>query len=181
MPPPNPSPLTLVQQQRIVIETEQRVREAVAALGLTRPAPVEIRFDVRGSAWGYYVRHRDQCRIRYNPWLFAQFFDDGIQETVPHEVAHFVVDLLHPRPRRRLQPHGREWRSVMLLFGFDAPSTTHRHSLANVPVRRQARFAYQCDCRAHELSATRHYRILRSKVIYHCRFCGGALRRESSA
>ncbi|MGF1546053.1 MAG: SprT-like domain-containing protein [Thiotrichales bacterium] len=178
MTPPNRHPLTPAQERLIVAETERRIADALVALGLRQGTPLPVRFDVRGTAWGYYVRKRDEVSIRYNPWLFAQFFDDGLRETVPHEVAHYVVDLLHPRPRRRIQPHGREWRAVMRLFGFSDPRTTHRHSLANVPVRRQARFTYRCACRAHELSATRHYRIERSQVIYHCRLCGGPLQAD---
>ncbi len=171
---PQDFPLDEGQMQRVVATTRACIATAASAFGLARLAPVEITFDVRGSAWGYYVRDRDRRRIRYNPWLFARYFEDGLNETVPHEVAHYVVEQLHPG--RRVAAHGAEWRAVMRLFGFSTPRATHRHSLDGIPVRRQQRFLYRCGCRQHELSTTRHLRILGRRMEYRCRACGEILR-----
>ncbi|HGG59900.1 MAG TPA: metallopeptidase (SprT family) [Gammaproteobacteria bacterium] len=164
--------LTDDQARRVVDATRERIRFASRALNQSFPE-LEIRFDVSGRAWGYYVRRGRQRSIRYNPWLFARFFTEGIDNTVPHEVAHFIVDCLHPR--QRVKPHGPEWRRIMALFGIDNPSATHRADLGGLPIRRQRRFDYRCRCGVVPLTATRHYRYLRGEAVYHCRRCGQAL------
>jgi len=62
----------------------------------------------------------------------------------------------------------------MTAFGLE-PSRCHEFDLAQVSTRRQRRFRYRCDCREHELSATRHNRILRGEQRYSCRKCGREL------
>ncbi len=161
------------QLRRIIDATRRHIGIAEQALAKRFP-PLEIRFDVSGQAWGYYVRRGEHRCIRYNPYLFARHFDTGLAQTVPHEVAHFIVDCQHQR--RRVKPHGPEWRAVMALFGVDNPSATHRDDLSGVPVRRQRRFDYRCRCGVVPLSATRHYRHLRGQASYYCRRCGEQLR-----
>jgi SprT protein len=41
-----------------------------------------------------------------------------------------------------------------------------------VPVRRQRRFRYRCDCSTHQLSARRHNKIRHGRANYLCRSCG---------
>ncbi len=160
------------QTQQITQHTRTLIVKAEHTIGHKLPK-VEIYFDVHGSAWGYFSRRGTQRRIRYNPHLFLRYPQQGLDEVVPHEVAHFVVDGLYPN--RRCKPHGPEWREIMGLFGIDHPRATHTTPLDNVPVRRQQRFSYQCDCGTVELSATRHHRVLRG-ARYICRRCGQTLR-----
>jgi hypothetical protein len=44
-----------------------RLAERAARHFQIRLKPLQIEFDVSGSAWGYYVRRQQQCLIRYNP------------------------------------------------------------------------------------------------------------------
>ena len=37
-----------------------------------------------------------------------------IQQTIPHEIAHLVIDWYLPKVR---EPHGPEWMGVMIWFG----------------------------------------------------------------
>ncbi len=120
----------------------------------------------------YRVRAREKV-IRFNPWIFAKYYEDNLATTVPHEVAHYLTDCLYGLGR--IRPHGHEWRDVMAVFGAD-PSVTAKYSLAGVPHRRQCRYTYLCGCRSHELSATRHNRIRRRRMSYQCRYCGETLR-----
>ena len=94
-----------------------------------------------------------------------------LAETVPHEVAHVVCRVLYPKAR----PHGPEWRSLMRYFGIEQPSRCHDFASAQSPGRQQRRWHYRCNCRKHQLSTTRHYRILRGSSRYHCRHCGSEL------
>jgi len=162
--------LSTQQQNQVIVKTDACIVQAAEYYGL-RLKPIHVLFDISGSAWGYYVRNNKQQFIRYNPWLFAQYFTEGLNDTVPHEVAHYIVDV---RYRRRCKPHGPEWREVMQFFGIDKPRATARYSLDGIPVRRQRRHIYHCGCQTHEISSTRHYRIQRG-IKYACRLCGGYL------
>jgi SprT protein len=130
-----------------------------------------IRFDLRGQAAGQYRSHPRPC-IRYNLILATAQFDAFLERTPGHEVAHYIIDQLHPH--RRTRPHGPEWRRLMQDLGLDA-SRCHVFNLDAVTTHRQRRFSYRCACREHHLSATRHNRILRGQAEYRCRSCGKVL------
>lgn len=48
--------------------------------------------------------------------------DELLREVLCHEAAHAAVFAIH---RRRLRPHGREWRALMKAAGF-VPRATYR-------------------------------------------------------
>lgn len=168
-----PSPtLTEQQRQQISQEVSNRVQQAEAWLNRSLPR-VDIRFNVRGAAWAYYQRHSDQRSIRFNPYLSANHFNETLNDVVPHEVAHFVVDSIYPNRRR---PHGPEWKKVMLQFGIHSPQIRHDKDISQIPVRRQRRHLYRCACQEYQLTTTRHNRILRGQQHYSCPKCGKALK-----
>jgi SprT protein len=134
--------------------------------------PIPVFFDLRGRAAGMYRVARREAIIRYNPYIFARYFEHGLQATVPHEVAHYITDRLYGLAHVR--PHGKEWRGVMQALGAE-PRATARFDLHGIPLRRQRRFAYRCDCSTHQLSTCRHKRIATGAMRYHCRSCGGEL------
>ncbi|BAO44656.1 SprT family zinc-dependent metalloprotease [Thiolapillus brandeum] len=146
------------------------LEKASRLLGQSFEPPL-LRFDLRGQAAGQYRSHPRPC-IRYNLDLAALQFDAFLARTPGHEVAHYVIDQRFPN--QRLRPHGPEWRDLMHGLGLDA-SRCHEFSLEGVPTRRQRRHAYRCACREHELSSTRHNRVLRGQAEYRCRSCGKVL------
>ena len=133
---------------------------------------VSVSFDLTGRAAGMYRSGRGQRVIRYNPYLFAKYFDNNLDITVPHEVAHYITDRLYGL--RNIRPHGAEWQAVMRALGAEPRATAH-YDLEGIPVRRQRRFSYRCDCNTHQLSTARHNRIRRGQATYYCRGCGAAL------
>ena len=92
--------------------------------------------------------------------------------TVPHEVAHYLVDCLHGLGRVR--PHGVQWRGIMNAFGVE-PRATGSFDLTGIPVRRQRRFTYRCECSTHHLATRRHNSVQRGEARYRCRDCGETL------
>ena len=165
-------PIGAAERRRVMAETEHYLRLAGQLFGRTFE-PVPVLFDLRGGSAGMFRAAGRECWIRYNPWIFAKYFEENLQGTVPHEVAHYVVHELYRR-RRSVKPHGAEWRAVMDAFGAD-PGVTFQLDLAGIPQRRQRTHSYRCDCRTHQLSTTRHNRIQRDGVRYHCRYCSGTL------
>jgi SprT protein len=133
---------------------------------------VAVTFDLAGSAAGMYRVCRGERVIRYNPYIFAKYFENNLAVTVPHEVAHYVTDRLYGL--RNIRPHGVEWKTIMRSLGAE-PRVTARYDLTGVPVRRQRRFSYRCECSTHQLSSCRHNRIQRGQSSYLCRRCGSAI------
>jgi SprT protein len=135
-------------------------------------APIPVTFDLSGRCAGMYRVRRGRRSIRYNPYLFAKYFEENVAVTVPHEVAHYVTDVLYGL--HRVRPHGVEWQIVMRSLGVE-PRATGDYDLSGVPVRRQRRFDYACGCATHRLTARRHNKVHRGEAIYRCRRCGGRL------
>lgn len=133
---------------------------------------IPILFDLRGKCAGMYRRTGRDRYIRYNPWLFAKYYQHSIEQTIPHEVAHYITDCLWTI--RRVKPHGKEWRSVMQAFGVE-PKVTGDFNLSGIPVRQYQRIEYSCGCKTHELSLIRHRRVQSGQAQYRCKDCGQRL------
>ena len=171
MPAMSAEPIDMSRQAQVQRATQDCVAHAAELFGRAFVTP-PVQFDLSGRAAGQYRVQRGKAAIRYNPWIFARYFEDNLNETVPHEVAHFVVDQLWGL--RRVRAHGAEWQSVMRALGAE-PRATARYDLTGLPVRRQRRFAYRCGCRSHALTTCRHNRVQRGEARYHCRRCGQRL------
>ena len=164
-------PINQELRDEVTRETGRYV--ALASELLDYPFPeVPVHFDLRGRAAGMFKAHGKRSWLRYNPWIFAKYYDEHFSGTIPHEVAHYIVHELYGYG---VKPHGREWQGVMALFGAD-PGVTFNADLSGVPQRRQRTHPYRCDCREHEVSSTRHNRMLRGSASYMCRYCNTSLR-----
>ena len=160
-------PIGLEQERQVLAETEKYIALAETLFGQSF-APIPVYFDLSGRTSGMYkVRGEDRC-IRYNPYIFALYFDEHLLVTVPHEVAHYVADSLHGLAT--IKPHGLEWRSIMARFDVDA-SRTFQHSLEGVPQRQHRRVTYFCACGEHALGIRRHNKVCRGQAAYKCRHC----------
>jgi len=163
------------RQQLVRKHTAFYIRQAAYMFGRDF-GRVPVRFDLSGTTAGMYTLHGKNGLIRYNPWIFGKYFDENLRDTVPHEVAHYIVYAVYGDRigRRRVKPHGPQWREVMDRFGAD-PGVTFDLDLEGVPQRRQRTHRYRCDCRLHELSTTRHNRVMRGRGSYQCVHCEGDL------
>ena len=150
-------PITATQQQQVVDEVlrylklaEQHFQQAFS--------PVPVKFDLKGRAAGMYKVQAGQRQLRFNPYLFARYFADNFSNTIPHEVAHYLVDILHGI--KQVRPHGQEWQYVMHTLGAK-PQRTHQFDMQGIPQRQYQRFDYQCACKIYQLTSRRHNMIVR--------------------
>lgn len=160
------TPIQIEQQEQIVAATDACLYQAGRLLEYSFD-PVPVLFDLKGRAAGMYKVNKNRRIIRYNPYIFARYFDENLTLTVPHEVAHYVVDVLYGM--RNILPHGQQWRNVMHLLNAE-PSVTCRFDLEGMPTRHYKKFIYRCSCRVHELTRIRHNRVLKG-MHYSCRSC----------
>ncbi len=133
---------------------------------------IPVHFDLKGRSAGCYQVKGDQKIIRYNPFIFAKYYQDNLSNTVPHEVAHYIADRLYGRIN--IRPHGREWKHIMRQFG-KVPMVTSRYDLSGIPVRKAKTHPYHCGCQIHQLTARRHNKIINKQAEYICRRCGTPL------
>lgn len=157
------------EQQRLSVTaaTDQCVLRANELLD-TSFETIPVRFDLSGRAAGMYKVVGGQRIIRYNPYLFAKYFDENLSTTVPHEVAHYLTDAVYGYAN--VKPHGDEWRTVMRMLGAD--SSIHcDFDLDGIPVRSYRRIRYTCRCRFFELTSIRHNRIQHQGARYYCQLC----------
>jgi len=133
---------------------EKAVREKIeATLDICRkkynvalPAPV-LKFRQCGRVAGYYqppqAFYGKPELLVINPDFFKNHYDDQMNVTVPHEVAHYVT---HHIFSNRVQTHGREWASVMRAIGLP-PDRCHTFSLEGVKTRQVSKpYKYTCNC-----------------------------------
>ena len=173
-------PLSDEQQQRVVAQTQHYLQKA-SQLYAMKDKPVEIIFNLKGRSAGMYrVRtHRKglfsktEREIRYNPLIFSKYFDDNFATTIPHEVAHYVTDMIYGL--KNIRPHGKEWKAVMQSFGAD-PSVTADYDLSGIPLKKQGLHPYRCNCRDHQLTTIRHNRVVNQGNQYYCKLCKAKLR-----
>jgi SprT protein len=166
-------PIGEAEQRAVVVATRDWVGRAGRLFG-RRFAMLPVLFDLKGLMVGMYRIRRGERMIRFNPYLFAKYPEDGFAVTIPHEVAHYVTDCVYGF--QNIRPHGTEWREVMRAFGVDPDASVRHHlDLSGIPVRKQRRHPYRCDCRTHALSTSRHHRIMRAAAQYFCRRCGSDL------
>ena len=161
-----------ISEQKLVVEATADYVERAQQLFGADFSQVTVRFDLKGKAAGMYRVRKGERVIRYNSYLFAKYFDDNLAVTVPHEVAHYITDMVYGL--RRIRPHGPEWKQLMADFGADA-SRTCSYDLDGIPQRVYQRFPYRCDCTRHDLTARRHNQIQDRKKLYFCRQCGAPL------
>lgn len=164
-------PIGIAQQKRVVDATADHIEKAQELFN-SDFSQVTVRFDLKGRAAGMYRVQKGERVIRYNPWLFSKYFDDNLAVTVPHEVAHYITDMVYGLCN--IRPHGPEWKALMAEFGADA-SRTCNYDLDGIPRRVVRRFPYRCDCMHHELTAYRHNQIRQGKKLYFCRQCSSPL------
>jgi len=113
-------------------------RLRLAGLGLGALA-FEARWNPRMRSCAGRAFSRPPARIELNPLL--RNLDDGeIERTFWHELAHLVA---HARAgRRRIRPHGAEWRRACADLGIPDELPTHRLPLP----RRRARWRHHYAC-----------------------------------
>lgn len=178
-------PLSSEQQQQVIEQTHVYIEQAVDLFNI-KNKDIEINFNLRGRSAGMYRVSRQKGwhfvklkrEIRYNSFIFSKYFDDNFSTTIPHEVAHYISDILYGL--KNIKPHGNEWKTIMQAFGANA-AVTADYDLSGIPLKKQSLYSYHCQCREHQLSAIRHNKIKKRRYKYYCKNCKQALNYQQEA
>lgn len=114
-----------------------------------------ISYKLRGCTAGKALP--GQWTVKFNAQLLMENLDDFIDRTVPHELAHLITDRIYPEAhqggitfgygrirRKKRNPHGSEWQSVMRALGVQDVTRCHSYDVSNARVKNKKRVEYKC-------------------------------------
>src|ERR1700716_2577776 len=121
------------------VDLAGKVPELLVAAGASRIAgEVRVKWNARLKTCAGHVDYRRKL-ISLNPRLREHGFSE-IDRTLRHELAHFLAQFR--AGRRRILPHGEEWRAACRDLGIGDEKRTHNLPF---PIRESARrFLYKC-------------------------------------
>ncbi len=163
-----------ILHQQAVVSVRQAEERARNFYSINLPE-ASIDFSLRGRCAGQAkVDRNSHTSLRINQQLLEENLDDFLINTIPHEVAHLVINWKARKKRQRPQPHGPEWQSVMRdCFGL---KPVRCHTYATTPARVVPRnYLYACSCREHHLTSIMHNRISNSYQTL-CKACRAPLK-----
>ncbi len=164
-------PLNFDQQRVVIARTAEWIGHAGQIFNRTFEI-IPVYFDLKGRTAGMYRIRKNQSQIHYNTFIFSKYFEDNLSVTVPHEVAHYIMDMVYDH--RNIRPHGAEWKHLMARFRADSRRTCN-YDFSGIPMRSTRRHAYSCECSTHQLTSVRHNRVQQGLMRYICRICRGEL------
>ena len=91
-------------------------------------------------------------RIELNPRL--RDYPGQVDRTLRHELAHLIA--YHGAGRRRIEPHGPEWRQACALLGI--PDEKACHTLPLPRTRQERKLQYRCAACGFTLHRVRRFR-----------------------
>jgi predicted SprT family Zn-dependent metalloprotease len=113
-------------------------RELLIQIGLSGMAKVvQVNWNPRLRSTAGYASY-PSWRIELNPRL--REFEGQTERTLKHELAHLVA--YHRAGRRRIEPHGVEWKTACSDLGIPGESARHTLPLPRREVKRN--YTYAC-------------------------------------
>lgn len=135
----------------------------VTAIGLedlARQITVSWNTRLRTTAGRAY---RNEQLVELNPAL--EQIEDAeaeVDRTLKHELAHLVA--YYRAGRKRIEPHGREWRQACADLGI--PDEERCHDLPFERTQQKRRYCYSCPNCEHKIYRVR--KIRRAAACYDC-------------
>lgn len=117
---------------------EAECRQLLLNLGITSVEnQLTVHWNPRLRSTAGYAAY-PSWRIELNPRLIG--FEGQVERTMKHELAHLVA--YHRAGRRRIDPHGMEWRKACADLGIPNEPAHHRLPFPRSQMRRT--HTYQC-------------------------------------
>ena len=120
----------------------------------------KVTFNRKGRTAG--MAYSYVWKVMLNLVLLSENYEDFMEQTIPHEVAHLVANKCF-----NSWGHDREWKRVMRDFGL-VPLRYNSYDLRNVCVG--GCYIYKCGC--HEYQASKQWHNVANERGYYCTKCG---------
>jgi SprT protein len=128
-----------LERLRDPAELTRECQQLLTGIGMAEVRErVNVLWNVRLRSTAGYASY-PSWRIELNPRLAA--FPGQVDRTLRHELAHLVA--YHRAGRRRIEPHGDEWRRACADLGIPDEKVTHHLPLPRSQQTR--RHTYQCQ------------------------------------
>ncbi|MDP1592491.1 MAG: SprT-like domain-containing protein [Prosthecobacter sp.] len=139
---------------------EAQSREWLHALEMPGGAKLlTVSWNARLRSTAGYARY-PKWAVELNPLL--RDFEGQVERTLKHELAHLIA--YHRSGRRRIEPHGREWRQACADLGIAGEKAHHRLPLPRNEVVRKLVYA----CPACQTTVQRARKFRRPTACLHC-------------
>lgn len=135
------------------------------------PVP-NIFYDIKGTKAGVArMSIKGAYSLHFNPRIAGKDWNEFINNTVAHEVAHIAVFQWCKFHGKKLpDPHGIRWNVMMREVGA-TPKRTHEIDVEDLK-RQVSQYEYKCKCEDSLLVGIRvHNSIKSGKKIYSCKKC----------
>jgi predicted SprT family Zn-dependent metalloprotease len=106
------------------------------------PRPSEVRFDLKGRTGGLACYGPNS--LRFHLIFCVENKKDYIGQVVPHECAHLINRHVN-KPgdgKKRMMPHGKEWKAVMGVLGVPA-KVTHNYDCTSIQTNRRRKITFK--------------------------------------
>lgn len=110
-----------------------RAKQIVEWHGKTWRKP-DLHFVGRGNRAGY-ADYADNV-IGLNPTYCQSHNNNMLNDTIPHELAHFMVDMIYGY--KNVEHHGAEWYAMFGALTWRTPSRLHNYGSRDANLRRLA-------------------------------------------
>ncbi|MEO6741041.1 MAG: SprT-like domain-containing protein [Chthoniobacteraceae bacterium] len=141
---------TVTEPHEPLLDEARALLRGVGAAALAERVRLEWNSRMRSTAG---LAYPGRALVRLNPKL-REFGDGEVRRTLLHELAHLVA---HERAgRRRIAPHGAEWRRACADLGMPDEKRTHDLPLQRRTIAR--RHHYRCPSCAATISRVRPLR-----------------------
>lgn len=135
----------------------------------------EVRYDLVGRSAGQALWDKfgkSPHVIRVNPILLNENEEYIINQTVPHEMAHVVVNQFYLARGIRVKGHGNEWKRVMSHFGLEANRCHQLDTTTVRAIKGGSEYHFNCGCvgKVYKLSKHKYTRYING-MSYRCRVC----------
>lgn len=109
--------------------------------------------------------------VIFNSHYFSAHPQHMFEQTVPHEVAHYLVYVINDGIDRsgHGSAHGRMWRNMMHFLDAD-PLRCHDLPMPPSLKKLKKTFTYACRCSEYELTSIRHNKA-KAGTRYECNKC----------
>lgn len=149
------------------MEVEEKVKEIVEWAKQNYPLNgqldnIQIVYDLHGRVAGKACYGSN--KIRVNPIALKLNYNDMLEKTIPHEVAHLIAYHIY-----NCKDHSYDWKKVMVKMGL-SPKRCHDY---NLPYAKGGqRYLATCNCSEHYITKGMAEKIGK----YKCKDCGSRLK-----